>query len=81
VLNCNNTFVSVDKMCTIKSQCRLLPAAKHIMKKLQEGEIGPTHIYNFYEQWSGGDQHVNFLPLDCNNYLSLECKKKEVEDA
>jgi hypothetical protein len=47
-----------------------------------KGGIGPTGIYNFYEQWSGGDQHINFLPVDCNNYLSREHKKYlEVEDA
>jgi hypothetical protein len=39
-------------------------------------------IHNFYAQWLGGDQHVNFLPVDCKNYLSHEHKKYlEAEDA
>jgi hypothetical protein len=81
VLNHNHTFVSPDKTHMIMSQCCLLQADKHVMKNIR-GAIEPTGIYNFYEQWSGGDQDVNFLPVDCNNYLSRERKKYlEAEDA
>jgi zinc finger SWIM domain-containing protein 3 len=75
VLNHNHTFASPDKTHMLRSHRQLLEADKHIMKHMRAAGIGPSNIFNFFEQWPGGDENVSFLPMDCNNYIGREREK------
>lgn len=75
-------FTSPDKTHMLRSQRRLLPADEHIISKMREAGVKSTEIFEFFQVWSGGAENVQFLQMDCNNFISRERKKYlETQDA
>jgi hypothetical protein len=57
-------------------------ADKHIISKMREARVRLAEIYDFFQRWSGGAENVQFLKMDCNNFISRERKKYlETQDA
>ncbi|KAL6646750.1 hypothetical protein ACP70R_015444 [Stipagrostis hirtigluma subsp. patula] len=82
ILEHNHSFVSPDKTHMLRSQRQISKADQHIMKTMRTAGIKQSEIFSFFEQWSGGAEHVPFLQMDCNNYIRNERKKYlETNDA
>jgi hypothetical protein len=78
----NHPFVSPNKTHMLRSQRRMLPADEHIISKMREAGVKPVEIFEFFQLWSGGAENVQFLQMDCNNFIDRERKKHlESQDA
>jgi zinc finger SWIM domain-containing protein 3 len=82
ILAHNHSFVSPNKAHMLRSQQHLSNDDKHIISKMQEAGVRPAEIYDFLQRWSSGAENVQFLKMDCNNFISRERKKYlETQDA
>lgn len=75
ILAHNHSFVSPDKAHMLRSQRRMSKGDEHIISKMRESGVKATEIYDFFQRWSGGAENVNFLKMDCNNFISRERRK------
>jgi len=82
ILAHNHSFVSPDKTHMLRSQRRMTKADEHIISKMRQAGVRPTEIYDFFQRWSGGAENVQFLKMDCNNFIGRERKRYlEAQDA
>jgi zinc finger SWIM domain-containing protein 3 len=82
VLAHNHGFVSPNKAHMLRSQRCMTKADEYLISKMWQAGVKPTEIYDFFQRWSGGAENVQFLKMDCNNFIGRERKRYlEAQDA